>query len=440
MGKKLIVLAGLWILILSSATYLHAQWMKAYGRDYGDFVPEVIQPTLDGGFIACGFLGSGSQWIAESFFWVLKLSRNGRVQWARSYSMFFFWITPTRDGGYIASGWYGIVKLDSLGKIVWKTEIKKNYFWSVQQTRDRGYIAIAGREGGLDWSKTGHRIYRLSPKGKVRWKREFAIGDHQDILSVRETLDGGYAVIGNTGFYKDGRDFWIMKINRKGRKVWQKVYGGTEIRKARNFDITPDGGFLVLGYTTSYDHSSIHQAIWVTKLRPDGEVVWHRLYEGDNPWPYAICATRDSGCMVVGFQAIGALVLKLDFEGGIEWERSFGDFAEWPDMTDDRAYAVCQANDGGCAVLGISEGLGHTPNPRYTTHNYLVLLKLGEDGSYPKCPYIDDTPSIKMTESHFPMNPLTFGFRKPKTNYIDTDIEVANLRLRKVKDLCAWRK
>ena len=226
--------------------------MKAYGRDNGNFRPGVIQATPEGGFIACGSLSGGRQDSGEYYRWVLKLSSKGNVEWFRSYSHSFFWITPIREGGYIACGWYGIFKLDAVGFIEWKTEIKNNIFENIQQTQDGGYITIALRDGGLNWDKTGHRIFKFSSEGKVEWKRMFAIADDGRNLAIREAPDGNFVAMGNTDFRKDGRDFWFMKISPKGKIIWQKVYGGDEVRRAVDFDVAPDGSYFSAANKLSY--------------------------------------------------------------------------------------------------------------------------------------------------------------------------------------------
>jgi hypothetical protein len=437
--KNIVVLKSLvFILILIWCSPLYGQWMKAYGRDHGDFLPFGLQSTPDGGFIACGFLGGGRQWDTDSFNWVVKFLNTGDVEWARSYDEEFFTISPTAEGGFIAAGWHGVFKLDALGYIEWQTQIQKHYFESIRQTRDGRYITIANRGGGLDWGEKGHRIFKLSASGKVEWKKEFAIGDHGRIADVRETLDGNFIVVGDTGFYKDGHGFWILRLSGKGKLLWQKVYAGANELRVNNLVLASDGSFLTLGHTYAWHGLDPYQAIWITKILPQGDVAWHRLYEGGNPWPYDMCATPDGGCVVAGFAETGGIVFKTSGSGEIGWERSFGDFQGDPIKADDRAFAVCPDADGGYTVLGTSETLGHIPDPEYTSHNYLVLLKVSADGFFPECPYTKSTQTIQSKEKSFPMNPLTFGFRKPMTDFFRTPIDVRDLDLTVVENLCTW--
>ena len=444
--KALVVKFSAALIFLTASIPLHGQWMKAYGRDHGDFFPYSLRSTPDGGYIACGFLGSGTQWDTETHNWAVKFTGTGNIEWARSYVAEersylaeFFHIAPTLEGGYIAAGFYGIFKLDVLGNIEWKVHIDKHLFEVIRQTRDGGYITIANRGGGLGWGEQGHRILKLSSSGKIEWEREFAIGDHGDIVDVQEAFDGDFVVVGNTGFYKDGHGCWIMLVSPKGKLLRQHVYAGADQRIAHKLEIAPDGSLLVLGHTSDSFGFEIYQAVWITKILPSGEVAWHRVYEGGNPWPFDLCAADDGGCVFAGFSGTGGIVFKTDGSGEIEWERSFGDFQAKPPKADDRAYAVCPAADGGFTILGISATLGHIPDPDDTVHNFLVLLNINAGGFFPECPHTKTTGTIQASAGSFPMNPLTFGFRQPDIDPFRVAVTITELDLMIVDDLCSWQ-
>ena len=74
---------------------------------------------------------------------------------------------------------------------------------SVQATSDGGAIA-AGVGEYFIVSPIGHyngRIWLLKtkPAGALQWRRDFELGgEHEEVGSVRQTSDGGYAVAGST--------------------------------------------------------------------------------------------------------------------------------------------------------------------------------------------------------------------------------------------------
>ena len=435
----------LWFLfcfILSLVCPLRAQWAKAYGREFGSFYPAVIQATPDGGYIACGnYSDVRNQSDPQSWGWALKLSAGGVVEWMRTYSQILFWIVPTDDGGYAASGWLGIYKLDGLGEIEWKLEVKDSYFWSIQQTLDRGYILSGEYWGRSAGGETGSRILKLSAQGKVEWRREFGIGDHDGIISIKPTPDGGYAAVGNTWFKQNGQGFWIMKISPEGRITWQMVLDQEAQNWAVDFDITPNGDFLVAGYWSDYWEDMI-QKIWIMRISQEGQIIAQKYLEGHyDPWFKQICATHDGGSILVSLASVPDFdfhILKLDAGENILWERTFGGRGNDSAWGDDRVYSVCQAGDGSMTILGTTDNLGFIPEPSGRTHTYLVVLNLSAQGDYPGCPYLDITPRTSSQNTNYFLNPLTFGFRDWKLQPIDTNLEIGEFSLNTVENLCAW--
>ncbi len=434
------LLLGIFVVVLSVPAF--PQWVKAYGRDFGDFYPGVIQPTPEGGYVACGHYSDvRDQSNPRAWGWVLKLSPSGSVEWARSYTQLLFWIVPTDEGGYAACGWNGIYKLDDRGEIEWKLEVRKGYFWSIEQTSDRGYIVSGEYGGGPLSGETGSRILKLSAEGEVEWRREFGIGDHRKILSIKPTPDGGYAAVGNTSFKKDGQGLWIMKINSRGRIEWQQVLEQKAQNWAVDFAVTAGGDFLAAGYRADYS-SDLAQKTWIMKIGFDGEVLWQKYFGGPhNPYFKQICATRDGGSILVSLASLYDFdfhILKLDTAGAVEWEKTFGNSGDNAGLWEDRVYSVCQGWDGTYTVLGTTDNLGFTPEPSGRAHTFLVALNLTEDGALPTCPYLDDSLASNEEEIGFIMNPLTFSFRDWKMNHIDTGIQVGDLDLKAVDELCAW--
>ena len=61
--------------------------------------------------------------------------------------------------------------------------------------------------------------------------------------------------------------------------LWVASYGGQFVEDARSMQKTSDGGFIVAGYTqTSNDDASAD--IWVLKLDANGNIMWQKSYGG----------------------------------------------------------------------------------------------------------------------------------------------------------------
>lgn len=185
------------------------QWDKTIGGSGYDELLTTSQ-TLDGGYILAGSsrsLASGEK--TESAigkdFWVVKLLTTGQIEWDNSiaaedsnestiYDMLSTLI-PTSDGGYlmgIISGAgvgrdkseigkgefdYWIVKLGEDGTKLWDKiygTSKAEFFSSIAETSDGGYLLGGSSHGGIDGDKTDisrgnidYWIIKLGPEGSL---------------------------------------------------------------------------------------------------------------------------------------------------------------------------------------------------------------------------------------------------------------------------------
>ena len=117
-------------------------------------------------------------------------------------------------------------------------------------------------------------------------------------------------------------DFWILKLDPQGEIEWQKTYGGPRFDLAHSIQQTQDGGYVVGGWTRSYGAGE--EDVWVLKLDPDGEIEWQKTYGGAGfDSAHSIRQTEDGGYVIAGeTESFGAggtdvWVLKLDANGEI---------------------------------------------------------------------------------------------------------------------------
>ena len=71
--------------------------------------------------------------------------------------------------------------------------------------------------------------------------------------SIVHTTDGGYALAGTTSsFGASDDDFWLVKTDANGAHVWNQTYGGPERDYAYSVVQTVDGGYALAGNTRSF--------------------------------------------------------------------------------------------------------------------------------------------------------------------------------------------
>jgi hypothetical protein len=88
------------------------------------------------------------------------------------------------------------------------------------------------------------------------WDKTFGGTSHDYAQSVISTSDGGYLLVGYSSSGAGGdksqnsqgnNDYWGVKIDGNGNKVWDKTFGGTSHDYARSAVSTSDGGYLLVG-------------------------------------------------------------------------------------------------------------------------------------------------------------------------------------------------
>ena len=74
-------------------------------------------------------------------------------------------------------------------------------------------------------------------------------------------------------------DAWIVKLDASGTIVWNKLYGGSQEDVANSIQQTPDGGYIICGYTLSSANGSViginhgGRDYWVIKLDANGNIL-----------------------------------------------------------------------------------------------------------------------------------------------------------------------
>lgn len=244
-------------------------WQKCLGGTCED-VPNDIIITSDSGYLftgsSCSSDGNTTLNHGHLDCWMVKLDREGNIQWQRSF------------GG----------RLHDIGA-------------SVKQTNDGGYIVGATssyRDGDVQCNLQGWCdawIFKLNASGDIEWQKCYGGSNSAGPNEILTTSDGGYIfaggtdsndgdVSGNHGKY----DIWVVKLDVWGNLQWQKCYGGSQDDNTNFIRESANGTFLVGGNTFSYDgdvtgnHSypTTYDA-WLLRISPSGDLLWKQCIGGD---------------------------------------------------------------------------------------------------------------------------------------------------------------
>lgn len=350
------LLLSVFTLVFAQNLYSQAPsviWQRAYGGTTEDFIERMFA-TPDGGYVLIGdgqstdgdLQGANLHMGKWGDIWVLKLDANFNV---------------------VLSQLYGSTMVDE-GKAV--TELKDGGF---------AFVGLVGKADG-DVVKTNPSrlwIVKLDNKGSIVWQKTYGGSGGESLSSkgagsIKETSDKGFILTLNTsstdldvtGNHGNG-DIWVLKLDQNGNIEWKKCYGGSGSEGTGNIHQTTDGGYILGGATGSNDGDVSgligKQDAWVVKLDKNGVIEWQKTYGGtENDGLRNIEQTTDGGYVFTGitnssngdvkksFGGGDAWVVKLDNTGKVKWSQVLGG------SKNDVAYDVVQTPGGGYAITGIS--------------------------------------------------------------------------------------
>ncbi len=149
-------------------------------------------------------------------------------------------------------------------------------------------------------------------------------------------------------------DFFVMKLDQNGKKIWAKTYGEDQADYLNGVTATADGGIVATGSTRSYKSAQTDMS--VIKLDTDGNIVWHKIY-GFKYYEYGnSVASLDDGAVMVagGTSTLGegdhsVYMIALDKSGKLIWSHVYGGRGK------DTMNAIARMDDGTIVAVGGSD-------------------------------------------------------------------------------------
>lgn len=400
------------LILITANSFLHAQtpaveWQKCLGSNDGEDASN-IQLTSDGGYIVVGsaYGADNSDVVGHhgnatvGDIWVVKLDKSGNIQWQKCLgggdSEEGADILQTADGGYIVAGSaasvncnltdnhggsdFWIVRLSNEGDIIWQKMYggsQEEDALSLSKAVDGGYFIagftlsndgdVSGNHGSTDWW-----VIKIDETGKLIWQKSLGGTGNDRANSVQSTADGGCIVAGleESPDVKDNHgigDYWLVKLDKSGNIQWQKTYGGTALDEARCVRVTNDGGYIVVGYSDSFDgdvtgklpYGTGGRDVWILKVDNTGKIQWKRCYGGTGyDEGYFIQPTSDGGYVVAGLSSsynydltcnsgtMDAWAFKINNTGDLQWQKGFGG------NNVDEIRCIQPLNDGSFIAIG----------------------------------------------------------------------------------------
>jgi gliding motility-associated-like protein len=312
--------------------------------------------------------GDKSQDAYEAFpgvnsgdFWIMKLDEFGVKIWDYRYGgaqqEIGIDMIPLADGSIILAGvsssgisgersqacWgyldYWMIKIDAAGNKLWDKRFGTNsadYFTEIIQTQDGGFVLGGYTEGGISGDKTetawdigayeyDYWIVKTDASGNKLWDKRYGGTEYEQMDGLVELADGSLMLGGHSGSGINGDktapqaglgDYWVVKTDANGNYIWDKKYGGNLEEKFYDMIVDSDNNVLLGGYSRSDDG-------------------------GDK--------TDDAYNDVTYGNTSDFWIVKIDADGNILWDNVYGGI-----NFEDEFGNILQTSDGGYLFTGNS--------------------------------------------------------------------------------------
>lgn len=142
----------------------------------------------------------------------------------------------------------------------------QHIFWHSEQ---QAYIAISNRiiSGQNNYQIT---FQKISPRFTLNQAVPFAATKSDFANQIIKTSDNGYAIIGTTTSYGEGKDdIYLLRLDASGNKIFYKTFGGIGDDKGYAIIQTKDEGFVITG-STEFEGNTM---ICLLKTNKKGELL-----------------------------------------------------------------------------------------------------------------------------------------------------------------------
>ena len=206
-----------------------------------------------------------------------------------------------------------------------------------------GWSSSPGTNGGDDFW-----LVKVTAAGVQSWSKWYGSATSDDAHGLVQTSDGGFALAGETNAKSGGQgDFWLVRTDGNGGKLWDQTYGGSAYDVARGVVQVGDGGFALAGLTNS--KGAGQSDAWLVRTDGSGVKLWDQTYGGaGKDFANAIAQPSDGGFALAGSVNGDFLLVRTDADGNALWTRAFDGGAQ------DEAQAITPTSDGGFALGGFT--------------------------------------------------------------------------------------
>ncbi len=250
------------------------EWYRTYGGSKDDRGHSLVQ-LADGGFALLGYSmsqdGDASINQGQHDNWVIRVDEMGQIVWEKSFGFaghdHAYNIIATQDGGLLFNGFLDVSSSGGQGSSFQKQ-------------------GSSARHGvGEFW------VHKISVDGDLLWRQYFGGTNNDRSYDAIETAKGEFIVVGTSESEdvdisqpKGGYDIWVIKLDKNGRLIWERSYGGEQYDVANAVVLDQQDNIYILGNSFSEDQNvsspSGSSDFWLLNISQAGNLLSEHSYGG----------------------------------------------------------------------------------------------------------------------------------------------------------------
>jgi len=249
-------------------------------------------------------------------------------------------------------------------------------------------------------------LVMLDPDGNIVWDKTLGGKDGDGGHQILKLPSGEFLIAGSTSSLKTkdvsepsrgGSDFWLLKLDSLGNKIWDKRYGGTFLDGAIRIStagsdiiLAGDSRSPVSGDKTAPNNGRID--FWVLRLDSAGAIRWDRTF-GNNGEEYLkdMVTTSTGELLLFGSTQLSRTddtpnrmywLLKIDQSGNIIWQKPYGGYSQPGSGEREDPEAITLDEHGNIFLTGTSTtGPGYEKKASPVGKEDIWTLKLDPEGN-----------------------------------------------------------
>ena len=256
--------------------------------------------------------------------------------------------TDNQNNGYD----YHVLKLDQQGNKLWDKYFggsKHDYLMSSIATQEGGFALVGTSFSNISGDKKENNlggsdvwIVRLNETGEELWQKTLGTKSNDEASAVVQSTDSGFFVAGNINDNKKlfgSKDVFVSKLDKDGKLKQTTILGGKSLDEVTDMIPTPDGGAVLLVYSTSGKSENLNNTESQNSAQGNSSQSANSQNETTRPELTSMIKTF-IGKSDETFGNGDYWLIKLDKNSNVEWQKAYGGSG------DDRPKSIANTQNG----------------------------------------------------------------------------------------------